>query len=112
MTLSYDRNDGFLVAEAEGRLDGSNAGEFQANLDGAIDDGDKAVVLDFTQVTYISSAGLRVVLMIAKKLERQNAKFAICGLSAPMREIFQISGFDRIIDIHEALDDAKGALTS
>ena len=51
------------------------------------------------QLTYISSAGLRVILLIAKALERQNVKFGVCSLSDPIREIFDISGFDKVVKV-------------
>ena len=64
------------------------------------------MVLDFEGISYISSAGLRVVLLVAKTLQKQKAKMAVCSLSESIREIFEISGFDKIIPVHGSRADA------
>ena len=106
MGLNIEREDGIMVATAEGRVDGANAQEFQKELADAIDETDRAVVLDLGKITYISSAGLRVILLVAKALNRQDAELAVCSLSDPIREIFEISGFDKIIPVRASQSDA------
>ena len=110
MAVKSSRKDGTLIARTGGRIDGANAREFHVALEDAIDESDKNVVLDLADLTYISSAGLRVILMTAKTLQKQKAKFAICSLAPSIQEVFRISGFDRIIPIHDSLDDALTAL--
>ncbi len=110
MAVTSERQGGTLIAHVEGRVDGSNAREFQGDLESAINDDDRIVVLDLAQLSYISSAGLRVILMVAKTLQRQQAKFAVCGLSEMIREVFQVSGFDKIIPTHNSKEDALAAL--
>ncbi len=113
MEISSERDAGTLIVKTGGRVDGSNSQEFQDGLEAIIDDGDRAVVLDLEELSYVSSSGLRVMLLIARKLQRQQAKFALCSLSASIREVFEISGFDRIIPVHasrpEALAGVAGA---
>lgn len=106
MGLNIERNDGILIAMAEGRVDGANAQEFQGALTDAIEPSDRAVVLDLGQITYISSAGLRVILLTARALRRQDAELAVCSLSASIREVFEISGFDKIIPVRDSRPDA------
>ena len=110
MAVSSDRQDGTLIARTDGRIDGANAREFQVALENAIDPSDLNVILDMENLSYISSAGLRVILMTAKTLQKQNAKFAICSLSPAIQEVFQISGFDRIIPIHASQEAAISSL--
>lgn len=100
MKISHEREERALVAQVTGRIDGSNALEFEKALKDIISDDDRAVILDFDELSYISSAGLRVILLIAKTLRKKETKFAICALSDPISEVFQISGFDQIISIH------------
>ncbi len=90
-------------------MDGRNARAFQDELESVILDSDREVVLDLQRLYYISRAGLRVILLTAKALKRQEAKFAVCGLSDPVKEVFQISGFDKIIPVHPTLPEAKDA---
>ena len=103
---------GVLVVRTEDRLDGVNVREFQDALQGVIDDSDRAVILDLGRLTYISSAGLRVILLVAKTLQRQDGNLAVCSLSGPVREVFKISGFDKIIQTHDSQAEAIAALTS
>ena len=110
MAIQAEREGDTLVAKAEGRIDGTNARQFQDDLDSVIEEGDRAVILNFQDLMYISSAGIRVVLMTAKTLQRREARFALCSLSEPVREIFEVSGFDKIIPIHASQDEAISAL--
>ena len=110
MNIQTERDGATLVIKAGDRVDGANAREFQDALEGAIDDADKIVVLDFEDLSYISSAGLRVVLLVARSLSKQDAKFGICSLSKPIREVFEISGFDKIIPIHDSQTEAVAKL--
>ena len=88
---------------------GPMPGEFQAALDAAIDDSEGAVILDMERLSYISSAGLRVILLTAKSLQGRNAKFAVCSLSESIQEVFEISGFDKIISVHPSQTEALAA---
>ena len=110
MALEAERAGGTVVAKSYERVDGANARQFQDDLEAVIEESDRAVILDLQDLRYISSAGLRVMLLTAKGLSRQGAKFAVCSLSQPVQEVFQISGFDKIIQVHPSLDDAKAAL--
>ena len=111
MNVDFKRQDGNLIASVVGSVDGANAAEFQATLQGALQDEDKGMVLDFGKLEYISSAGLRVLLLIAKDMQRKSASFAVCSLSGQVRELFTVSGFDQIIAIHNNQKEALKALT-
>ena len=110
MSIHTEREGSTLIAIADERVDGANAREFQNELEAAIDENDHAVILDLQRLFYISSAGLRVILLTAKALGRREAKLVVCALSEPVREIFAISGFDKIISVHPSVPDAKAAL--
>ncbi len=101
-----------LVLLTEGRVDGTNAVDFQNQLESAIEGNDQPVILDFENLSYISSAGLRAILVFAKALQRQDVKFAVCSLIDPVKEVFVISGFDRIIPVHESQEAARGSFSN
>ena len=111
--LEAEELEGALVISVGGRIDGVNAQDFQENLDQKIDntDGSMAVVLDLENLSYISSAGLRSILLIAKTLKSKKMKFALCSLRDSIMEIIQITGFDKIIDVHESRSTAVAATT-
>ena len=110
MEINTEQKGGVLVAFTVDRVDGSNAREFQEALQAVIKDTVNAFLLDMEQLTYISSAGLRVILLIARTLQGKNTKFAVCSLSDSVREVFEISGFDKIVDTHATQADAIAAL--
>ena len=109
--MNIERNDGVLIAKPEGRIDGVNARDFHEALSEAIGTDSNPVLVDLAAINYISSAGLRTFLLIAKKLQERSAQFALCSLSEPIREIFEISGFDKIIAIHASQEEALATLS-
>ncbi len=109
MNVQVDHHDKVLVAKVEGRVDSSNSQDFERQLQGAIGEDVKAVVVDLGQLAYISSAGLRVVLLVAKTLGQRNVSISLCALSDPVQSVFEISGFNRIIQIYDTQADALAA---
>ena len=110
MTTESSCETGALVIRAGNRLDSANAREFHHQLGPAIETARQAVIVDMEELIYISSAGLRVILQVSKQLERHSVRFAICSLSKPVREVFEVSGFDRVIDIRPSRADALAAV--
>ena len=102
LDVTTERQDGVLSAHLGGRIDSSNAAEFEEAIRTAIEESDRAVIMDFEKLVYISSAGLRAVLL--------TAKFALCSLADEIREIFEISGFGKIIAIHSSKAEALASL--
>ena len=100
--VKWERKDGVLLAALSGRIDSSNAGELQSALESGIDPEDGALVLDFEHVPFISSAGLRVCLVIARKFNEPGKAFGICTPSDPIRDVIAISGFDQIIAVYDS----------
>ena len=111
MEISTENRDGALIARAVGRIDGANARDFEAAVQSAIHECEDPVIIDCEGLSYISSAGLRAILLIAKTLGKRKVKFALCSLSEPIAEIFQISGFDQIISTHSSQADALAAVS-
>ena len=112
MGIETERQGDTLIAKTDGRVDGTNAREFQTALEAAIDANDRAVILNMEKLSYISSAGLRVILLTAKVLQGRNTKFAVCSLSEAIQEVFEISGFDKIISIHASQAQAQAAFNN
>ena len=112
MHISSERDGSALIVAVDGRIDGSNSQDFQDRFEDAIGGDDRAVVLDMGKLTYISSSGLRATLLLARKLQRQQAKFAICALSPSIQEVFEISGFDRIIQVRGSREEATQAVSA
>jgi len=98
-----------VIAMPVGRIDHRTAGEFEAALTplvAAAAAAKGALVLDFSRIEYISSVGLRVLMIAAKKMREREAPLLVTALQSVVAEIFAISRFDRILTVTATLDDA------
>ncbi len=110
LKLDTETSGDSVVVIPAGRIDGSTASPFQEALLKLIDEGTGAIVVDFEQIDYISSAGLRVLLLAAKRLQAGGRRIVLCALRDPIAEVFKISGFNEILAIHATRQDAVNAL--
>ncbi|MES2039340.1 MAG: STAS domain-containing protein [Pseudomonadota bacterium] len=89
-----------------GRLDSNNSAAFEKEILTAIEAGEVQILIDFSDLAYISSAGLRVILLTAKKTKAASGKLVLCSLNASINEVFLVSGFNAILDIQANKDAA------
>ena len=94
------------IFKLKGRLDSKTSPEFEKKIFDAIDSGSTNMVVDFEDLDYISSAGLRVILKATKNLKRSEGSFVLCSMKDYVKEVFEISGFDTFLPIVPTLDDA------
>jgi anti-anti-sigma factor len=107
--VTEPRSDRPLVLAPARRLDSSTAPGFETELLGRIEGGARAVLLDCSSVDYISSAGLRVILLAGKRLKAIGGRLALCGLTADCLEAFRISGFDSLFVLYGSVDEGLSA---
>jgi stage II sporulation protein AA (anti-sigma F factor antagonist) len=93
MHIGEERNGGALVIAPEGRVDSVSSGELERVVVSRIDAGEKRLVLDLSAVEYISSAGLRVLLMAAKRLKEPPGALVLCGMGPSVRTVLELAGF-------------------
>jgi anti-anti-sigma factor len=96
------------ILKPSGRIDSQSSPEFETALNHKLDTA-QHVVLDLADVPYISSAGLRVVLLVAKRVGRSQGKFALASLKPEILSVFKISGLTSVLKI---FDTPEGALAS
>jgi anti-anti-sigma factor len=106
LSISSAKTKDSLVVTLEGRIDANSAKELEQQCLAWIEAGEKKLVMDFSAVNFISSAGLRVILLIAKKLEPQQGSVKLCGLNATLRDVFEISGFSKLFVIAPTVAEA------
>jgi anti-anti-sigma factor len=104
MNLKITKQSDYVLSEVDGRIDTTNAGEFEKSMIEAMESGSGLLILDCTRMNYISSSGLRVFLVIQKKMTAAGRKFMLCGLQPAIKEIFEISGFTYVFTIHENVE--------
>lgn len=105
MEIQEDKVNDHVVISLIGRIDSTAAVEFEEKLIEIINTPIHSMVIDFKQVQFISSAGLRVLLLAAKKVKPYGGKLVLCELSEDVREVFDISGFSSIFSIRDTVDE-------
>jgi len=106
MDIVEEKNQTISIFRLNGRLDSNTSQGFEQKLFNAITDGTKKVVIDFKDIDYISSAGLRVILKATKALAREDGKIMLCDMQDYVKEVFEIAGFDAILPIVPTLNEA------
>lgn len=100
----FVKSNGFnkLFVKASGRLDLDNAVEYGTKIKDAIEDSAENVtdvILDFSEITFISSFGLKVILELYKQLREQHGTLKLICVSKELRSTFSMVGFDKFLAI-------------
>jgi anti-sigma B factor antagonist len=107
------RIDGDLIQfHVVGRIDASSSGNVEQAVNSALGEGSQRVIFDMRQVDYISSAGLRAILLAAKKAKAAGGGVAVFGLQPGVAEVFTVAGFGKIIPIVSSDAEAREKLSA
>lgn len=106
MEIKQSSVNGHVVLSLGGQIDSTASSLFEETMVSLIASGTNNMIIDFAQVKFISSAGLRVLLLAAKKVKPYGGKVTLCNLSRDVKEVFDISGFSVLFSIYETLDEA------
>lgn len=99
MTVKTTKSGEKTLIAVEGRIDTGTAEEFQREIAPVISGDDKVVEMDCSGLNYTSSQGLRIILSLQMALTSRGGSLTITGMQAPVREVFDITGFSSIIKI-------------
>lgn len=110
MELRERREDGVLVLEMSGKMDAIATPDFTAWFDSRISAGEYRFAVDCSGLSYLTSAGLRGVLTVAKQIRAKQGRLIFCGLSGVVLEVFEASGFLTILETCPTLPDARAAI--
>lgn len=106
MILTNEKIGSTLVASIAGQVNSANASGLESQLLALVDNGEHQWVLDLGRLEYISSAGLRVMLMLAKRIRENQGQLVLCGMHPHVREVFDISGFLAILTVVDTREQA------
>ena len=113
MTITESKLDAATILRVTGRLDSVTAQASQDQFVACVRAGERRLILDCGGLEYISSAGLRALLVAAKQLKPVGGRLAICGANDYVREIIELAGFDAFIGMcgsrEQALDSFRVA---
>ena len=97
MKINKTQNGTELTLALDGRLDTTTAPQLEAELGGL--DGITKLIFDIAKLVYISSAGLRVLLKAQKAITKNDGSMTVKNVSQEIREIFEVTGFDEILNL-------------
>ena len=106
LEVQEDRQGDILILMLKGKLDAMTAGGLQQKLMTLIEGGQQRILLDVAELTYISSAGLRVLLVAGKKLETSAGSLVFCSLRTPVQQVFDIAGFSSLFRLYPSRQEA------
>lgn len=106
MELVEEKIKNVIVIGIRGRLDTMTYGQLEQRLSELFESGETKMLADCSQMDYISSSGLRVLLIGLKKARLMEGRFAICALRENIREVFEISGFSGIFEVFPTKEEA------
>ena len=98
------------VVTINGRLDAVTAPEFEKRIRELIDSGNIYIVVDFEQLDYISSAGLRALLLMAKLLKEKSGKVCFANVKGNVRSVFDMSGFTALFKMENSVAEALASI--
>ena len=98
MEVKFNKQDSTLCVVISGNIDTVTAPELDSQLQGNLS-GIKELILDFAAVDYISSAGLRVILMTNQMMEEVDGSMTVKNVNEDVRDVFEMTGFDSLLNL-------------
>ena len=112
MDIAESRSGGVVTLAVAGRLDNSTSPAFEERILKHIDAGDTRLIVDLAKLEYISSVGLRVFMLAARRLAPIGGRVAVCALPKPIKQVFEIAGFPGILPITGTQEEAAAKVTA
>jgi anti-sigma B factor antagonist len=109
MEISVTESGDVRILSFQGNLDTNTSPDAENEINGLIEAGSQKLLVNFENLDYISSAGLRILLATAKKLKASQGDLKICCLNETVQEVFDISGFATILSVSKTEEEALGA---
>lgn len=109
MSISTKSIEDITVVELEGSIDSATAPDVQKEVL-SVTENKIEIILDMNKVTYLSSAGLRMLLLVYRQIKAQNGNISLVGLSEEIKDVMSNTGFIRFFVIADTIDDGVNAL--
>jgi anti-anti-sigma factor len=110
MYVEHEIRNGVAIVSLKGRIDAQSAPGVNQEIDAVVTDGVNKMVISCKELEYISSAGLRVLITVAKKLKAAQGSLVLCDLDEKVLKVFEVSGFTAIFNICDGEEEALSTL--
>lgn len=111
MEIQANKEENVTVVKIAGRFDAVTAPEYEKKIRELVETGDNRFVVDVENLDYISSAGLRALLVTAKLLKAKDGQMRLANVTGTVKEVFHISGFGSIFQMDESVAASRAALS-
>ena len=106
MEITEERRANLLILRVIGKLDASTSKDLEAKVLALVASNQEKLVIDLSQLDYISSAGLRVFLLAAKRMDNAKGKMILCSLKDAVKQVFDIAGFSSFLTLASSTEEA------
>lgn len=110
MEAQVEEKGEVVVVRVEGRLDAASSPQLEKRIAGIIDTGHFKIVLNLEGVDYLSSAGMRLILSVLKKLKNLEGKVVTCNINDEVMEVIKMAGFNQVLEIYPSEAEAMNHL--
>ena len=105
MEIQHEKHDSVTLLRLMGRLDAVSAPETEQTFRDVVSDGATAVLIDLSEVEYMSSGGVRALIMLSRGLQTRQGTLKLCGLNPFVKQVFEISNLHMVFDIYPSPED-------
>ncbi len=112
MEIAENRNENIVILSLVGRLDSNTSDDLESRILSRIDEGERKFIIDCSYLDYISSSGLRVLLLGAKKLNNIGGHILLSSLQAQIKQVFECAGFTSLFKMFNSKEEAINYLNN
>ncbi|MFW5733771.1 MAG: STAS domain-containing protein [Oceanidesulfovibrio sp.] len=106
LDFTMEKRGSHFVLKARGRMDNKTSPEFATKFEQILEAGEKHIVVDLSDLEYISSAGLRALLNAGMHLRSMEGQLSICCLEGMVKDVLDVAGFGQMFPVHGTLREA------
>jgi anti-anti-sigma factor len=106
METQVEEKGDVIVIRLEGRLDAASSPNLEKQINSIIDTGHFKIALNFVNVDYLSSSGMRLMLSISKKLKSLEGKLVACNMNEDVMDVIKMTGFQQVLEIYPTEEEA------
>ena len=106
LDVEHEEKDSVTVVYFSGKLDTRTSPEAEKYVNQLVDEGDNNILMNFEELDFISSTGLRLILATGKKLTASSGKLTLCSPNITVNDVLKMSGFNRMFGVYETEEEA------
>ncbi len=106
MEAQVEEKGDVVIVRVTGRLDAASSPQLEKKINSIIDSGHFKMVLNFSGVDYLSSAGMRLMLSVSKKLKHLEGKVVACSLNDEVMEVIKMAGFHQVLELYPSEEES------